>query len=87
MNAYVDDNAVIVNPLHHQGYSTIGCNRYMTPVMPGDPKRAGRWRHLGPWSVYCGINPTDLDPASSPFVESTQDLIDRVLDRSTDYMI
>ena len=87
MDAYVDDNAVIVNPLHHQGYSTIGCNRCTTPVMPGEPKRAGRWRHLGPWSVYCGINPTDLDPASSPFVEFSQDLIDRVLDRSTDYMI
>ena len=52
MDAYVDDNAVIVNPLHHQGNSTIGCNRCTTPVMHGEPKRPGRWRHLGSWSVY-----------------------------------
>jgi phosphoadenosine phosphosulfate reductase len=87
MNDYVDSNSVIVNPLHAQGYSTIGCNRCTTPVLPGEPKRAGRWRHLGPWSVYCGINPTDLDPERSPAVELSQDLIDRILGRTTDFMI
>lgn len=85
--AYIDQNDVIVNPLHEQGYATIGCNRCTTPVMPNEPKRAGRWRHLGPWSMYCGINPTDLDPSKSPYVEFEQDLVDRVLGRETDYMI
>ena len=87
MAAYVSDHQVIVNPLHEQGYSTIGCNRCTTPVMPGEPKRAGRWRHLGPWSQYCGINPTDLDEESSPSVDFPQDLIDRVLGQKTDFMI
>ncbi len=87
MDAYVAEHDVIINPLHHQGYATIGCNRCTTPVMPGEPRRAGRWRHLGPWSVYCGINPTDLDPSSSPSIELSQDLIDRILGRTTDYMI
>ena len=87
MDEYVSRQEVIVNPLHHQGYATIGCNRCTTPVMPGEPRRAGRWRHLGPWSVYCGINPTDLNPERSPTIELTQDLIDRVLGRTTDYMI
>ncbi len=87
MDEYVDQNGVIVNPLHSQGYSTIGCNRCTTPVMPGEPRRAGRWRHLGPWSVYCGINPTDLDPERSPAIELSRELVDRVLGRNTDYMI
>ncbi len=85
--AYIDENKVITNPLHEQGYTTIGCNRCTTPVLPNEPKRAGRWRHLGPWSVYCGINPTDLDPERSPAIDLSQDLIDRILDRTTDYMI
>lgn len=84
---YITDNEVITNPLHDQGYATIGCNRCTTPVLPTEPKRAGRWRHLGQWAVYCGINPTDLDPERSPAVEFSQDLIDRVLGRTTDYMI
>jgi len=84
---YIDDNGVIINPLHEQGFSTVGCNRCTTPVLPGEPKRAGRWRHLGPWSVYCGINPTDVDQDGSPAVEFSQDLVDRILGRETDFMI
>lgn len=85
--AYIADNKVITNPLHEQGFATIGCNRCTTPVLPNEPKRAGRWRHLGPWSVYCGINPTDLDPERSPAVDLPQDLVDRILGRETDFMI
>lgn len=87
MDEYIAQNRVILNPLHKQGFSTIGCNRCTTPVLPGEPKRAGRWRHLGPWSVYCGINPTDMDPERAPAVDLPQDLIDRILGRSTDFMI
>ncbi len=87
LDEYIRQNDVILNPLHKQGYSTIGCNRCTTPVLPGEPKRAGRWRHLGPWSVYCGINPTDLDPERSPSVDFPQELIDRILGRETDFMI
>jgi phosphoadenosine phosphosulfate reductase len=87
MEEYIEKHNVILNPLHKQGFSTIGCNRCTTPVLPGEPKRAGRWRHLGPWSVYCGINPTDLDPERSPAIDFSQDLIDRILGRSTDFMI
>ncbi|MCA9072741.1 MAG: phosphoadenylyl-sulfate reductase [Planctomycetaceae bacterium] len=87
MEAYIAENNVIINPLHSQGYSTIGCNRCTTPVLPNEPHRAGRWRHLGPWSVYCGINPTDMDGDGAPAVEFDQDLIDRILGRETDFMI
>jgi phosphoadenosine phosphosulfate reductase len=87
LDHYVAENDVLINPLHAQGFATIGCNRCTTPVLPTEPKRAGRWRHLGPWSQYCGINPTDLlDPAQIA-IDLPLDLIDRILGRSTDFMI
>ena len=87
LEVYIQEHDVIVNPLHAQGFATIGCNRCTTPVMPEEPKRAGRWRHLGPWSVYCGINPTDLSQDGSPTIDLPQDLVDVVLGRETDFMI
>ena len=87
LDEYVAEHHVIQNPLHAQGFSTIGCNRCTTPVLPNEPKRAGRWRHLGPWSVYCGINPQDRDQANSPAIDLPQELIDRILGRMTDFVI
>jgi len=49
---------IVINPLHRMGFPTIGCFPCTTPVLPDEPERAGRWRHLA--SVeYCGINPVD----------------------------
>lgn len=87
MDRYIAEHSVIINPLHFQGFSTISCNRCTTPVLPGEPKRAGRWRHLGPWSVYCGINPTDFADGTSLSIDLPQDVIDRLLGRSTDFSI
>ena len=84
---YIAEHKVITNPLHKQGYATIGCNRCTTPVLPEEPKRAGRWRHLGPWAMYCGINPTDLDRMTDATIELPQELIDRVLGRKVDFAI
>jgi phosphoadenosine phosphosulfate reductase len=49
---------VIENPLHSMGFPTIGCFPCTTPVLPDEPERAGRWRHLAN-VTYCGINPVD----------------------------
>jgi phosphoadenosine phosphosulfate reductase len=88
LEQYIAEHQVIVNPLHAQGYATIGCNRCTTPVLPNEPRRAGRWRHLGPWSMYCGINPTDLDGGGGgPAIELPIELIDRILGRKTDFVI
>ena len=87
LDEYAEAHQVIVNPLHSQGYTTIGCNRCTTPVLPNEPPRAGRWRHLGPWSVYCGINPTDFAREETVTVDLSQDLIDRILGRRTDFVI
>lgn len=59
LDAYFAANLdAIENPLHRMGFPTIGCFPCTTPVLPGEPERAGRWRHLA--SVdYCGINPVD----------------------------
>ncbi|MBI3862765.1 MAG: phosphoadenylyl-sulfate reductase [Planctomycetia bacterium] len=84
---YIRTNSVITNPLHKQGYATISCNRCTTPVLPDEPKRAGRWRHLGPWAMYCGINPTDLDRGTDAAIDLPQDLIDRILGRKVDFAI
>jgi len=84
---YIREHSVITNPLHKQGYATIGCNRCTTPVLPEEPKRAGRWRHLGPWAMYCGINPTDLDRGADLAIDLPQELIDRILGRKVDFAI
>lgn len=87
LERYLKAHPVIVNPLHQQGFSTIGCNRCTTPVLPHEPKRAGRWRHLGPWSMYCGINPTDVDGGTSTAIKLPQELAERLLGRSSDFFI
>ncbi len=57
---------MVVNPLHAMGFPTIGCFPCTTPVLPDEPERAGRWRHLAS-VAYCGINPVDRggEPASA----------------------
>lgn len=87
MKDYVAQNNVITNPLHLQGYTTIGCNRCTTPVLPDEPRRAGRWRHLGPWAQYCGINPTDTDGGTDISIDLPAELVDRILGRSVDFAI
>jgi phosphoadenosine phosphosulfate reductase len=87
MEHYIAEKQVIINPLHSQGFSTIGCNRCTTPVLASEPPRAGRWRHLGPWSAYCHINPTDVDGGTSHQIDLPQELVDRLLGRSTDFSI
>lgn len=54
---------VVMNPLHHLGFTTIGCFPCTTPVRPDEDERAGRWRHLAD-VAYCGINPTDVGSES-----------------------
>lgn len=88
LHAYIKEHNVIVNPLHAQGFTTIGCNRCTTPVLPHEQKRAGRWRHLGSWAPqYCGINPSDRDPSKSPAIDLPPKLIDRIFGRETDFAI
>jgi phosphoadenosine phosphosulfate reductase len=59
---YLDERQPPVHPLHARSYPSIGCQCCTTPVAPGEPARAGRWRHLrgdDAQPMYCGINFTD----------------------------
>ncbi len=44
--AYVFEHDVIYNPLHDQGYPSIGDEPLTTPVREGEGERAGRWRNM-----------------------------------------
>ncbi len=52
--AYVFEHNVIYNPLHDQGYPSIGDEPITTPVAEGEDERAGRWRGTG--KTECGIH-------------------------------
>ncbi len=47
-------NEVPFNPLHEQGYPSIGCVPCTSPVLSGEDPRAGRWR--GREKKECGIH-------------------------------
>jgi phosphoadenosine phosphosulfate reductase len=46
--------SVPYNPLHDQGYPSIGCWPCTSPVAPGEDPRAGRWR--GSAKKECGLH-------------------------------
>ncbi|MBW4647285.1 MAG: phosphoadenosine phosphosulfate reductase [Kastovskya adunca ATA6-11-RM4] len=51
---YVNQHGVIYNPLHDQGYASIGDEPITTAVAEGEDERAGRWRGSG--KTECGIH-------------------------------
>ena len=51
---YVLDRDVPYNPLHNQGYPSIGCAPCTSQVRPGDDLRAGRW--AGSAKTECGLH-------------------------------
>lgn len=54
---YAEERDVPVNPLHEQGYPSIGCAPCTTPVGAGEDPRAGRWRGLA--KRECGLHGGD----------------------------
>ncbi|NEQ55331.1 MAG: phosphoadenosine phosphosulfate reductase [Leptolyngbya sp. SIO3F4] len=51
---YTFANNVFYNPLHDQGYTSIGDQPLTTKVQTGEDERAGRWR--GSVKTECGIH-------------------------------
>jgi phosphoadenosine phosphosulfate reductase len=51
---YVRAHDVLVNPLLHQGYRSIGCEPQTRPVHDDEDPRAGRWSELE--KTECGIH-------------------------------
>jgi phosphoadenosine phosphosulfate reductase len=54
VRAYMRRFGLPPHPLVAQGFSSIGCAPCTTPVAPGEPPRAGRWR--GTKKDECGIH-------------------------------
>lgn len=52
--AYVFEHDVIYNPLHDQGYASIGDEPITTAIEEGETERAGRWRDTD--KLECGIH-------------------------------
>jgi phosphoadenosine phosphosulfate reductase len=44
------------NPLHNQGYPSIGCAPCTRPVKPGEDIRAGRWWWESAGHKECGLH-------------------------------
>ncbi|MFN2523561.1 MAG: phosphoadenylyl-sulfate reductase [Mycobacteriales bacterium] len=53
-DAYVAENGVLVNPLAHDGYPSIGCAPCTHRVAPGEDPRSGRWS--GQAKTECGLH-------------------------------
>ncbi len=56
---YIHAHHVPYNPLHDQGYRSIGCAPCTRPVGPGEDVRAGRWWWEQPESKECGLHVVD----------------------------
>lgn len=55
---YVVANRVRYNPLHDQGYPSIGCTHCTRSVMQGEADRSGRW--AGHHKTECGLHAGSL---------------------------
>lgn len=53
----ISDEDIPYNPLHDQGYSSIGCFPCTRAVMFGEDERAGRWS--GSAKTECGLHSSD----------------------------
>jgi phosphoadenosine phosphosulfate reductase len=65
VDAYLTVNEVPYNPLHDQGYPSIGCIHCTRPVQPGEDERAGRW--AGSSKLECGIH------VNAPLIKESND--------------
>ena len=63
--AYIHVNEIPYNPLHDQGYPSIGCIPCTRPVAAGEDERAGRW--AGSNKLECGIH------INAPLIKESND--------------
>ena len=54
VDRYVEEHQILINPLQHDGYPSIGCWPCTRRVAPGDDPRSGRW--AGTTKTECGIH-------------------------------
>jgi phosphoadenosine phosphosulfate reductase len=54
--AFVREHGVPINPLHDEGFLSIGCAPCTRAVKPGEPERAGRWWWEQGDKKECGLH-------------------------------
>lgn len=54
VDRYISENQVPYNPLHDQGYPSIGCTHCTSQIAEGENEREGRWR--GRSKTECGLH-------------------------------
>jgi phosphoadenosine phosphosulfate reductase len=54
MQNYIDEHDVLVNPLVHEGYPSIGCAPCTAKPVEGADSRSGRWQGLS--KTECGLH-------------------------------
>jgi phosphoadenosine phosphosulfate reductase len=54
--AFAREHGVPLNPLHDQGFLSIGCAPCTRAVQPGEPERAGRWWWEDEAKKECGLH-------------------------------
>ena len=59
---YIRDHGVPYNPLHDQGYQSIGCEPCTRPIGPNQHERAGRWWWEAATQRECGLHGANLLP-------------------------
>jgi phosphoadenosine phosphosulfate reductase len=64
---YVREHDVPFNPLHEQGYPSLGCMPCTSRVRHGEDPRAGRWR--GSAKTECGIHNRASRPVLLPVLQ------------------
>jgi phosphoadenylyl-sulfate reductase (thioredoxin) len=64
---YVRKHDVPYNPLHDQGYPSIGCAPCTSPVLAGEDARAGRWR--GKQKTECGLHNRNSEQILLPVLQ------------------
>lgn len=57
---YIRDNNVPYNPLHDQGFVSIGCEPCTRPIGPGQHEREGRWWWEEATKKECGLHATNV---------------------------
>jgi phosphoadenosine phosphosulfate reductase len=63
LEAYIAANDVPVNPLHAQGFASIGCQPCTRALKPGEDLRAGRWWWEQEDGKECGLHNNPRRPA------------------------
>ncbi|MFN8008861.1 MAG: phosphoadenylyl-sulfate reductase [Terriglobia bacterium] len=59
---FIQEHKIPYNPLHDQGFLSIGCSCCTRAVKPGEDLRAGRWWWEAPEHKECGLHRKDGKP-------------------------